>query len=86
MTKCICYHGTTEENARCVLQEGFHADTWFARHLEDALEFGGEYVFSVEFDVELIPDDWQFHVLSRVPVEKIQRCQKIVKGRILYSI
>ena len=54
----ICYHGTNEENAKSILKEGFQPNTYFARHLEDALGSGGMHVFEVAFDDP--PDHWQF--------------------------
>lgn len=56
----ICYHGTNEENAQSILKEGFRPESWFARHLEDAIGKGGLHVFQVAFDDP--PDEWQFHL------------------------
>jgi hypothetical protein len=47
----ICFHGTNEANAKSILKRGFLPDTYFAAHLEDALEFGGNHVFEVAFQV-----------------------------------
>ena len=71
----ICFHGTTEENAEKILAEGFNVGTYFALHLEDAIEFGGESVFFVEFDEGKFngPVDWQFHLRERVPPTKIKK-------------
>lgn len=54
----ICYHGTNEENAKSILQQGFRPYTFFARHMEDAIAFGGEHVF--EIAMHEVPDGWQF--------------------------
>ena len=51
----IAYHGTDEATAQIILMEGFKESTHFARHLEDALAFGGAYVFAVLFEDE---DEW----------------------------
>ena len=48
--KVFCWHGTDEEGSVSITKEGFRPDTYFANHLEDALEFGGPYVFMVKFD------------------------------------
>lgn len=70
----ICYHGTdTEEKAKSILATGFNPDTWFAENLQDALGFGGPYIFEVAFDFDKAPN-WQFHVLERVPVNRIVSC------------
>ncbi len=44
------WHGTTSaKKARSIIRDGFRKKTWFARHLEDALAFGGRHVFEVGF-------------------------------------
>lgn len=53
-----CYHGTSEENATSIRETGFREWTWFAKHLEDAIGFGGLHVFKVAFNDP--PDHWQF--------------------------
>jgi len=46
--KRIYWHGTTsKKKVKSILRNGFNEGTWFANHLEDALEFGGKYVFAV---------------------------------------
>jgi hypothetical protein len=57
-----CYHGTNKSAAEIILKTGFNPRTYFARHLEDALDFGGRYVFEVMFETEKIPNDWQFMI------------------------
>jgi len=71
----VCFHGTIKENIKSILEIGFNADTWFALHLEDAIAFGGEYVFSVKFPDD-IPDNWQFHNLNPVPLNRIVELKK----------
>jgi len=69
----ICYHGTdTEDKATSILANGFNKDTWFAANLQDALGFGGPYVFEVSFDFDEAPN-WQFHVLETISKEQIVR-------------
>jgi hypothetical protein len=47
----ICYHGAgTAARATRIMEQGFLAGSHFARHLEDALAFGGRFVFEVAFD------------------------------------
>ncbi len=71
----ICYHGTTDEaHAESILTEGFLVGTYFARHLEDALGFGGPHVFGVVFAAP--PEGWQF----TCPVQIDKKC--IVSYRI----
>lgn len=45
----IVYHGTDQQAAARIAKEGFRPGTYFARHLEDATGFGGEYIFEVAF-------------------------------------
>ena len=54
----ICYHGTNEAAADAIREEGFQADTWFATHLEDALRFGGSYIFEVDFEDDPVLKEW----------------------------
>lgn len=56
----ICYHGTSQASAREILKSGFRPGTYFARHLEDALGFGGNFVFEAAFEEEKLPENWQF--------------------------
>ena len=71
-----CYHGTNEENAKLILENGFRPGTYFAYHLEDALAFGGKYVFRVEFDENKFNNEddisWQFWIENTVAPDKIK--------------
>lgn len=67
----ICYHGTCKKAAAGILKEGFWADTWFATHLNDAVKFGGSYVFEVEFEDDPVLKDWQFHHPQPIPTKRI---------------
>ena len=78
--KLICYHGTDECAARKIFTHGFKRGTYFASHLEDALLFGGAYVFRVRFDknrfnnVETQGSEWwQFWVKEKIGPENILR-------------
>ena len=76
----ICYHGTTAKAARKILSSGFWPYTWFASHLEDALGYGGPYVFDVAFEGE--PPDWQFGVPEAIGPERIVR-YRVIRARIV---
>ena len=69
--KCICFHGTDGKAAKSILGGGFKPDTWFARHLEDAVCYGGSHIFEVAFDTGGLPSNWQFHDLKPVGVDRI---------------
>ena len=66
--KRYSYHGTTKENAKKIMDIGFKKNTWFALHLEDALEFGGEYVFRVLF-TDIVSQLWQFKANEKIPMD-----------------
>lgn len=66
----VCWHGTSAENAESIRQHGFRPGTWFAEHLEDALAFGGNHIFSVCFDFDKAPG-WQFVASEEIPIERI---------------
>lgn len=65
----IWFHGTTEANSTLILDNGFKVDTYFARALEDALAFGGPWVFQVVLNVET--EGCQVKVGERVAPERI---------------
>ena len=71
----ICYHGTNREAARSILKEGFWPDTWFATRREDALTFGGPYIFEVDFEDDPILKEWQFHHPAPIPADRIVALQ-----------
>ncbi|HJU28470.1 MAG TPA: hypothetical protein VJ718_04835, partial [Candidatus Binataceae bacterium] len=55
-------------------EQGFLAGSHFARHLEDALAFGGRFVFEVAFERD--PANWQFVEPERVPPDRIVSLRK----------
>jgi hypothetical protein len=79
----ICYHGTDADAAAQIRKEGFRPLTYFARHLEDAVGFGGEYVFEVVFDAdELHANAWQFRLPQRIEVDRIVACTRMMSENI----
>jgi len=68
----ICWHGTSAENAKAILHRGFRPGTYFARHLEDAVGYGGAYVFEVTFPRNFVEQfGWQFTNDKPVPASRI---------------
>ncbi len=69
----IWYHGTrTAEEAAAIATGGFHPGTYFGRHLEDALGYGGPYIFEVAFPSSWTSEDgWQMVVPTSVPPDQI---------------
>jgi len=59
----ILFHGTTKENAALIMENGFRPYTYFALHLEDALAFGGDYIFEVLFEES--PGEYWEHIISK---------------------
>lgn len=77
--KVIAFHGTSEENAASIKREGFKYGSYFAFRIEDALAFGGNHVFAVEFSDNPSkwhgaldgPDGWQFWTQEHIPPSAI---------------
>lgn len=72
MKQKIWYHGTTRKNAQAIKKTGFKAGSWFARHMEDAIAFGGPYVFSVQITFDNPPMQWQVCCSNELPPSIIQ--------------
>ena len=83
--KRYSYHGTTKKKAEKIKENGFRKGTWFALHLEDALEFGGEYVFRVGFNDMVSQYYWQFKTLQKVSVDRIISLKKYISKTELRS-
>jgi len=78
----IVYHGTNVVNARKILREGFKEGTYFAIHMEDALGYGGAYLFEVVCPTHLIPKGcWQFR--AAIIPEFIVRLTKYNPAKIM---
>jgi len=68
----LMYHGTTAKNANAILRDGnFHTGTHFAHHMEDALNMGGDYVFSVRFD-EKPTEYWEWRCPEPIPTSRVR--------------
>lgn len=80
----IWWHGTDKKTSERHLKNGFPEDTFFARHLEDALEYGGEYVFWVFFK-ENPTEDWQYVSNEIIPSDKILMLIHIDIKKLYYS-
>lgn len=78
----IVYHGTTEENAKKILKEGFKEYTYFAKNLADAIGFGGGYVFAVALEHKYASEwfehfrCWQIKNKNHIPITKIVSLRK----------
>lgn len=66
-----------------ILREGFKKGTYFAVHLEDALGYGGLYIFEVAYPAQQMPDNWQFVTDTGVPPESIVGLTKYNRSRVL---
>jgi len=68
----IWFHGTDPESAEQISRNGFQPGTWFAEHLEDALEFGGDVVFEVALEYRPVNDgNWQMCIVDAIPFDAI---------------
>lgn len=80
----IVYHGTNQVNARKILNEGFKKGTYFAVHLEDAIGYGGLYVFEVAYPLIKIPEGcWQFICDACVDIKSIVRLTKYNRSKVI---
>lgn len=88
MSSFIAYHGTNSVNARNIRKQGFKTHTYFALHLEDALEFGGSNIFEVTFPRKIDEDDliqeWQFVTSRPISANRIVS-HSVYKSRKLYD-
>jgi len=76
----IWYHGTSNKNAKTIYRAGcFKAGTWFARHLEDAVEFGGPYVFAVR--VRFKTRKWQVCCLNKILIDRVAEIYLVLQGK-----
>jgi len=75
MTSRYIFHGTNKEAADIIREEGFREATFFSKHLEDAIGYGGEYVFWVLVEQARLPEGswWQWVSPNRIPVDQIAR-------------
>lgn len=67
----IWFHGTNADAAIEIFKTGFREGTYFAKHLEDALEFGGPHIFEAVLLTDHV--DWQISVSNQIPPESIVR-------------
>lgn len=68
----IWFHGTDKRNLRGIKMHGFRAGTYFAAHLEDAICYGGPYVFLVKVQFDRASDRaWQVRNTNRIPAKAI---------------
>ena len=72
----IVFHGTKDlKTARQILREGFAPFTYFGLNLQDALEFGGEYIFYVA--LKCGDRNWQPRPSNSVPADRILRLVRV---------
>ena len=80
----IWFHGTTAGNADQIRTVGFRPGTFFAQHLEDAIEFGGSHVFEVAFPADVASrDGWQIREDRPVSSDRIVAYYRITQ-KLLY--
>jgi len=68
----IVFHGVNNlKKAERILKEGFKPNTYFALHFEDALEYGGKYIFYVVLKCD--DKNWQPRPRKVVSTGRITR-------------
>lgn len=73
----IYFHGTNNKKiANKILKTGFKVGTYYAKHLEDALCYGGKYVFEVAIDFDKTPLDWQIIASNVISPNRIVSFRK----------
>ena len=82
-TYCICWHGTDKKNIESILENGFSKHTFFARHLEDALGYGGKYIFEVAFEKKKLPNYWEFITRNKVSPRRIIQLRYYQRYKVL---
>ena len=71
----VWYHGTSEDAAQRILQEGFKPGTYFARNLADSLHMGGTVLFEVVFDED--PTDYWEVITGYIPPDRILMAYRV---------
>lgn len=68
----IWYHGTTKNRLYEIKRDGFFREgTWFARHMEDAREFGGSVILKVNIFFDVYESEWQVCTKNAISVSAI---------------
>lgn len=77
----VWFHGTNYRTALKIEKEGFRAGTYFARHMEDAVEFGGPCIFWVRVQFVSTPLRWQVCSANKIPASAIWKRVDVVRKR-----
>lgn len=80
----LWYHGTNKEEANVILKEGFKVGTFFSKHMESALQYGGEYMFVIFFE-ENPTEYWEFVSNEVVLPSEILILHVIKSDKLYYS-
>ncbi len=80
----VVFHGTSNlKKVKGILKKGFNPNTYFGLHLEDALEFGGQYIFYVILKCD--EKNWQPRPTKKVSANRITRLISINPKEIYYN-
>jgi len=73
----IYYHGTTEENAKNILEKGFNKETYFTWDLHSALQMGGMWIFSIYFaHLDIKNGHWEYRCEENISPDRILYLRK----------
>ena len=74
MSLRIWFHGTNKKNANAIIKTGyFKAGTYYAKHLEDAIGYGGLHIFEVAIDFDKTPLEWQAIASNKISIKRITK-------------
>lgn len=68
----VWFHGTRSiQELTSIKKNGFRKGTYFARHMEDAVGYGGPYVAWVKVRFDHTPLEWQAISANKIPARSI---------------
>jgi len=67
------YHGTDKKTADLIMKNGFKRGSFFATHMEDAVGYGGNYVFEVSIRLPYDHTYWEYVTPVKIPARQIMR-------------
>jgi len=70
------YHGTDKRTAGIIMKNGFKRGTFFSTHLEDAVGYGGKYVFEVSIKLPYDHLYWEYVSNKKIPARQIMKLSR----------
>ena len=79
------YHGTNKDNAKIIKKNGFKRGTFFSTHLEDAVGYGGSYVFQVSIKLDYDHIYWEYVSRRKIPARQIVKLTIYSSKKLFYN-